>query len=125
MKETVHQPPIPARPPQGRRSKLGPACMAFLLVLLSAGLGLVVRTGVPAAPLAGTQEEGARPAKDYLLRDQVASPSASLPKILAHPDVIPPITTRSWAGRHPTSTSPIPRAKSGTLGNCWTDGRWF
>jgi len=89
MKETFHQPPMPARPPQGRRFKLGPAWIAFLLVLLAAGLGLVARTAVPVAPLAGAQEDGARAARDDLPRDQVASPSGSLQEILAHPDVIP------------------------------------
>lgn len=89
MMETLHRFPMPSRPPQGRRFKLGPTCIAFLLVMLATGLGLVVRRAVPAAPLAGTQEEPAWPARDYLLRNQVASPSGSLQEILAHPDVIP------------------------------------
>ena len=45
--------------------------------------------GGPGRPLAGTQEDGARAARDYLPRDQVASPSGSLQEILAHPDIIP------------------------------------
>ena len=68
---------------------MGPARIAFLLVLLAVGLGLLAWTAIPDAPVAGTQEEGARPARDYLPRDQVASPSGSLQEILAHPDLIP------------------------------------
>jgi peroxiredoxin len=89
MKETLHQFPMPSRPPQGRRFKLGSTCIAFLLVMLATALCLVVRRAVPAALLAGTQKEAARPARDYLLGNQVASPSGSLQEILAHPDVIP------------------------------------
>jgi peroxiredoxin len=89
MKETLHQFPMPSRPPQGRRFKSGPTCIDFLLVMLVTGLGLLARRAVPAAPLACTQEEAAWPARDYLLRNQVTSPSGSLQEILAHPDVIP------------------------------------
>jgi len=68
---------------------LGPTCIAFLLVLLAAGLGLLARTAVPDASPAGTQEDGPRAVRDYLSRDQVASPTGSLQAILAQPDIIP------------------------------------
>jgi len=90
MQETLHQPPTPARPSQGRRCKFGPAGIALLLVLPAAGLVLLARTAVPDAhaPLAGTQEDGAQAARDYLPRDQIASPFGSLHEVLSHPDVI-------------------------------------
>jgi peroxiredoxin len=76
-------------PPHGRRFRLGPACIVFLLVLVAAGLGLAARTAVPAASLAGPQEDGARAGRDFLPKEQLASPSDSLQVILAHRDVIP------------------------------------
>jgi len=95
MKETL------PRPPQGRRFKLGPARLAFLLVLPAAGLGLLALTAVPEAPLAATQEDGAQAARVYLPRDQAASPSGSLQEILAHPDIIP-------THQHPLLGRPAP-----------------
>ena len=53
MKEPLPRSVMPAQAPQGRRFKLGPAGIAFLLVLSAAGLGLLARTAVPHAPLAG------------------------------------------------------------------------
>jgi len=63
--------------------------MALLVVLPAAGLGLLARTAFPNAPVAGTKDEGAPAAGDYLPRDQPAFPSESLQEILAHPDLIP------------------------------------
>jgi peroxiredoxin len=83
------KPPMPARQPQGRRFKLGPARIALLLILLAAGLGLLARPAVQYATLAGAKENGAWAARDYLPRDQVACPSGSLQEILAYPDIIP------------------------------------
>ncbi len=88
MKETIHQFAMPARPPQGGRYLVGPACLAFLLVLLAAVLGLLARTASDAA-VAEPTVEGGRAAGDDQPGDPVASASGSLQEILAHPDLIP------------------------------------
>lgn len=88
MKETLHQFPLPARPLQGHRFKLGLVCF-FLLVLLATGLGLLAKMTILDSPLASTQKEEALAARIYLLRDQAVSPSGSLQEILDHPDIIP------------------------------------
>jgi peroxiredoxin len=89
MTETPRQHAKPVRPPQCRRSKSGAACIALLLVLPAAGLGLLARTAIPAAPLAGAKEDGARAARDYLPSGRIVSRFGSLQEVLAHPDVIP------------------------------------
>ncbi len=79
-----------ARPGASRALvQVGAAGIAFLLVLPAAGLGLLVRTAVPNAPLPGAEEDGAWAARNYLPRDHVASRFGSLQEILAHPDIIP------------------------------------
>jgi peroxiredoxin len=83
MTKTPDQLPLSARPPRGRRFPSGPACIACLLVLPAAGLGLLARTAFRDAPLARTQEHGVGAAGD-------SQPTAgSLQEILAHPDIIP------------------------------------
>lgn len=86
MSEILQQPSIPSSPAQSRRFKIGPARVAWLLVLPAAGLGL----------LAGAREMGADVSKarpsgnsggNFTLT--VAAETRSLQEILAHPDRIP------------------------------------
>lgn len=86
MEEVLHQPPVSARPTRGRRWAFAAACLALVLTLPVAGLGLAVRTAMrDRRPPAASEDGVARVAREY--RD--ALPSASLQEVLAHPDVIP------------------------------------
>jgi peroxiredoxin len=85
MNNSLHQPPMAARPPQGQRGKLAVVCLALVLVLPAAELGLASRTAIPDRRLASTEEEVARVARAY----QGTSPAGTLQEILGHPDVIP------------------------------------
>src|SRR5277367_2865586 len=66
-----------------------PARFAFVLALAAAGLILLVRTAIPAALLAGIQDEGAEACSVCLTGDQFVSSSGSLQQVLAQSDVIP------------------------------------
>ena len=72
-----------------RRLKLAAACVAFVLLLLVAGLSLLARTPTSDSPSAGTQEQGQLAALANLSQDQDGCPAKSLQAILAHPDIIP------------------------------------
>jgi peroxiredoxin len=89
MNQTLHEAPKLARPSQALRFKWVSARIPFLLVLAAAGLSLLVWTAVPDIRLSGTQQDGARAARDHPPRDQIAFPSGTLQEILARRDIIP------------------------------------
>ncbi|MGH7168927.1 MAG: peroxiredoxin family protein [Gemmataceae bacterium] len=77
MGETLHQ------PPQGRRFKLAPMHIAFLLLVPAAGLGLFAGTR---ARVSEPRPLGSESGNHSLT---VAAPMPSLQEILTHPDLIP------------------------------------
>ncbi len=90
MEELLHQPELPACPPQVRPFPLRLACLVLLLVLLAGGLGLMVRTPVQDRPLPGPREDPvARLAREYQSGNPLPSPTGSLQQVLAQPDLIP------------------------------------
>ncbi|HTU23584.1 MAG TPA: peroxiredoxin family protein [Gemmataceae bacterium] len=92
MKETLHQLPMPAMLPQGRRSKWGSASITLLvLILLAGGVGVVGRIAIQDRPPDGARkrEDEARLLVNYHPEIQAGSPAGSLQKVLEHPDLIP------------------------------------
>ena len=95
---------------------MGPACIAFLLVLAAAGVGLLARAALPDAPPAGTPKEEARAVRGNPPGAPLAGPSRSLQEVLAHPDIIP-------THAHPLLGRPAPDFKLADLkGKVWDLG---
>ena len=90
MQEILSHPTSsPARFFQNQRFKWGPTRVAFLLVLVATGLGLLRWMSANPDAHTGVQENSILPARESPHSEQDVAPSGSFNEILAHPDIIP------------------------------------